>query len=267
MSANDPGVDRKNKVFNWAESEGKTVPARRSEPPQRDAPIAKLTLAFAAMLVAGLVGNQLATQTVGERGWQDELVALVFGVSGSGVTLGFLRKLCEDRPKTTDGTWTVASSGAGIGLGIAALTAAPLISWIDGGVIAGTVLIPTGLKLLQNRRAGTKICPWCRRPQQCNKAVCRNCLNIFFPAAVPDCNGTYELGWYEIASFFYHQKLNYIETISFLKDHWSLSIENGLVGCKEFVTWAAGMRDTMRQYRKKVTRSAQTDQLLDMLNV
>lgn len=257
----------KHQIENWmnqlVEEWPRVIDSKNNEPSSTQ----RATLFLLSAILSGLAGGELAENIVGEQGFVDELVSLLFAFSGGQFTWGFTQRFCSNKPKLTQGLWPYVEGGLALGFGLAALTAVPLVSVLDGGIIASSILIPTGIKLISNSRGGNKVCsnPRCKSKQSCNFAVCRECLNIFSPADPPDCYMDYYINWYGVSSFLQRQGLNYFEAKKFIFDNWELPItKNGQVDCKKFLKWLNKNRSKLRKYQKTILSSEETSKLLDL---
>jgi hypothetical protein len=217
-------------------------------------------------LFGALLGSDIARSLVGSGSWRDEAVALFLGMAGVGIANQFILRLCSDRPKLSSGVRSAAATGGGLGLGWLALGAAG-VSLIDGGILLASILVPAGARALANSRGGTKLCPYCNKKQSCSHAVCRHCLNMFFPAAVPDCAKNFFLDWYSAVSFLQAQGLNYFEARDFFKAHYTQEVKNGRVGCAEFLKWAQSHRKEISDHQRKIDTSEKACAELDRLGL
>lgn len=254
----------------WIVTQAAKIPRQAPSPGVDRMGQQRSLLILLSVSLAAVVGNEIAENVLGDIGYLDEIVALLFANTGGQLAYASMRRLCEKKPRLTSGIWSVASGGVTLGLGLAALTAAPLISLLDGGIIALSILIPTGVKLIANSRGGRKTCPHpnCASSEDCDHRVCRSCLRIFYPAEPPDCKTKFHLDWYGVASFLDLQKLNYIEAMNFVMKDWELPIsKSGLVDCESFVPWMRKNRGRLSAYVDSVHRSDHTDAILDTLGV
>jgi hypothetical protein len=225
-------------------------PTKSSELPA-DSALASTLMRFLGGLIGVAVGADVARSSLGVVGWNDELVAMLFGMGGFGVAHQFVERLCQGRPHLWKGVLGVAATGLSLGFGVAALTAAALVSWIDGGLITGSIVVPASWKMIVNARGGTKTCPHCNRKQSCKHAVCRNCLRIFFPAPKPDCS-IFFLDWFAIASFLHDQGLNYFEARTFMLDKYPHQPKGGKIDCSDFMKWAQKNRSAILAYQNQI---------------
>jgi len=171
----------KEEIESWSRSGLATWPRRPGETETEATKHGRSMLALLVALGAGLAGTDLATSIGGEKGFNDELTGLLFALSGGTLVSSFVKRLCDDlKTPLTDGVWTAAAGGAGLGLGLAGLTLTALISTVDLGIISGSILLPAATRMYMNAKRGSKECPHCKsKKQSCTHAVCRNCLRIF----------------------------------------------------------------------------------------
>ena len=217
-------------------------------------------------LFGALLGSDVARSLVGSGSWRDEAVALFLGITGVGIANQFILRLCNDRPKLSNGIVSAAATGGGLGLGWLALGAAG-VSLIDGGVLLASILVPAGIRALANSRGGTKLCPHCKNEQSCRHAVCRHCLKVFFPAPVPNCETSFFLDWYSVVSFLQAQGLNYFEAREFFKAHYTGEVKNGKVDCAEFLKWAQRHRRELMAHQRTIDASGKVCAELDRLGL
>lgn len=250
-------------------------------PPTKGRPENRWMLILLATIGGGIFGQDVANNIVGEVGWRDEFVGLMFALAGGQFGALVSRRLCKfDKKSVANGVGGAASTGATVGLGGAALTAAGL-SWLDGGIITGSIILFTVGKLAYNRFwGGAKTCPYprCKARQSCEFAVCRKCLRIIYPTSADCENATNrenapDLEWLDVASMLQARRLNYLESLELVKDHWDVKIHgdpkspNSTVACEDFMRWLNDNKEHIRKYRDTIKPSEKSDKMLEELRL
>ena len=243
--------------------------------PAEKRPENRWMLILLAAIGGGIFGQDVANNIIGEMGWGDEFVGLMFALASGQFGAMASRRLCSfNRKATTDGVGGATVAGAGLGLGGAALTSAGF-TWLDAGIITGPIILLAGGKLAYNKFwGGAKICPHCKTKQSCKFAVCRNCLWIIYPTSLPDCDKVPDLEWLDVASALQRRRLNYLESLDLVKDRWDLKIHgdpknhNATIDCTEFMRWLHDNKEVIRsEYRGKIKSSEKTDKMLEELGL
>ena len=184
----------------------------------------------------------------GHTGTADESSALLAAISaGIFASIKMVRTLCHGAKETTEETaLNIAKGslgGAILGLSIAAVTAAVLVSVIDGGIILGATLAGGAGAQIASKVRKVKRCPHCGEKGRCSHRVCRHCYKIFYPNDVPaDCGKIKALDWYQTVSVLQRQGLTFLDAEFLVIEHagdWGY-IEGSrdfFVRCHDFMTW------------------------------
>lgn len=184
----------------------------------------------------------------GHTGNVDESSALLAAISAAILaSIKMVRTLCHGAKETAEETALnfVKGSigGATLGLSIAAVTAAALVSLIDGGIILGMTLAGGGGAQIASRVRKVKRCPHCGEKGQCSHRVCRHCYKIFYPNDKPvDCSQIKALDWYQTVSILQQQGLTFLDAEFLANKHardWGF-IEGSrdfFVRCRDFIIW------------------------------
>jgi hypothetical protein len=239
-----------------AEDFWKTTKTFPNQPPEQERRcFDRATRSAVFGILAGLA-NYLALPALtglDRSGNQDEISALLTALAGIFIGSIQARKLCEkERERRSEVPSTVKASGAGllggagIGVGLAALSALAvvppmaviLVPALLGGAIAG------GVTHAYSRRK-TKYCPHCGCKGKCPQSVCRNCKKLFYPTKERlDCTQKPSLDWYSVASYFQEGfDLDYLDSIALTKKYigeWiipDVQQNNTRVDCSRFIEW------------------------------
>lgn len=196
-------------------------------------------------------------------GSADEIATTLAMVSGFLFgSLSSAESLCNESQEAIDTRKLdyakVIGGGAAHGGFWAALTKASLFSFVDCGIIAGSLAVALTYAYYRNRSIKPKYCKKCEKKGNCSQRICRFCGRIFFPKKVTLKCDSRHLGWYEIASFFDQQEMNIIETMKltskYINEWGPITTTNGQikVNCKKFFNWIDNNEDVLPHYMGKV---------------
>lgn len=184
----------------------------------------------------------------GHSGNIDESSALLAAISAAMFSsIKMVRTLCHGLKETAEETALNIGKGSigglTLGLSIAAVTAAALVSVIDGGIILGTTLAGGVGAQIASKVRKVKRCPHCGEKGKCSHRVCRHCYRIFYPYDKPvDCSQENLLNWYQIVSILHRNELTFLDaellTIKHAQD-WGFikGRRTFLVQCEFFIAW------------------------------
>jgi hypothetical protein len=219
--------------------------------------------------ILGTAGGLAAYATIpaatitSRAGNADELMAASFGLAVALFSsIGRAPTGCADEDKAEDifETGKGAAGGAAFGMSAAALTSAPLLSLLDGGILTGSVLLAAIGTQWFRRSRKKKFCPGLRgiRHQgNCSQRVCRQCYSLFVPdesLKTLDCKLKRNLDSYEIASVLHFQGLSYLDVERLVEDHildWAPTRSPGgnlYVNCSRFSDWVDNNSGELAKY-------------------
>jgi hypothetical protein len=242
---------------------------RPSASPELDRPLLAPIVAVGAAIAAKTLLPPIVGATT--TGPQDEWSALLAALSAALLTtVRDARHLCWRTQRKSEAL-EVGKGGAGglaAGLGVTVQTAAPLISFLDGGILVAAIALGGLFVHTKNRANRAKECPHCGLPGSCTQRVCRHCFKIFYPAsATLDCkNSKLTLSWYEVASLLQEQGLSFPDALGLLEEEgsaWGVRPQTGgfYVVCEMFKAWFESSSKKIIEAVGKAARLTDRDKL------